>query len=149
MPVEPGWLDYNGHLNVAYYGVLFDRATDDAFAGIGLGAGYVRERGGSIFALEILTGFLREIGANDTVVVETQLLDHDAKRIHFFHTMRHATAGFVAATSEHVCVHVDMTTRRSAPFPPDIAARLKALAASHALLPRPERAGRRIGLRRQ
>ena len=147
MAVEPAWTDYNGHLNMAYYHVLFDRSVDDAFDEIGLGAGYLKNRNASTVALEVLVGYLRELNAGDTVFVETQLLDFDRKRMHFFQTMFHATGGFVAATSEHVSIHVDMATRRSAPFPDDIFARLTALGEAHAKLPRPARAGRRIGLR--
>ena len=39
MRVEPGWIDYNGHLNMAYYNVLFDRAVDEVYELLGLGLG--------------------------------------------------------------------------------------------------------------
>jgi hypothetical protein len=41
MRVEPGWIDYNGHLNMAYYNVLFDRAVDEVYELLGLGLAYV------------------------------------------------------------------------------------------------------------
>src|SRR5215831_18339166 len=44
MRVEPTWIDYNGHLNMAYYNVLFDRAVDEAFELIGCGTDYVKNR---------------------------------------------------------------------------------------------------------
>ena len=42
MAIEPGWIDYNGHLNMAYYHVLFDRAVDEAFGVVGLGTDSLR-----------------------------------------------------------------------------------------------------------
>ena len=50
--VEDQWTDYNGHFNMAYYNVLFDRAGDEAFAALGLGPDYVKERNASFFTLE-------------------------------------------------------------------------------------------------
>jgi acyl-CoA thioester hydrolase len=146
MRVEEAWIDYNGHLNMAYYHVLFDRAVDEMFAELGIGVDYVRSRNATLFALEAHTSYLRELKAGDRVVVDIQILDHDAKRLHFFETMIAAEGGFVAATCEQAGIHIDLATRRSAPVPPDILPRIAALAAEHARLPRPERAGRSIGL---
>lgn len=144
--VEDAWIDHNGHLNMAYYHVLFDRAVDELFAALGLGPDYVQSRNASLFALEAHTSYLRELKAGDRVVIDIQILDHDAKRLHFFETMIHAEDGFVAATCEQSGIHVDMTTRRSTPVPADLMPRVTAVAAAHAALPRPERAGRSVGL---
>lgn len=149
MTVEPQWIDYNGHLNVAYYQVFFDRAVDRFFSLIGLGPKYLAECNNSMFALEAHISYLREIKEGDRVFVDSQILDRDAKRIHLFQTLIHGDSGFVSATCEIMQLHVDMTTRRAAPFPPDRMARIDACAAAHAGLPRPERAGRRIGIPRR
>jgi len=84
MGVEPAWLDYNGHLNMAYYHVLFDRAVDEAFELVGLGVDYLREANCSYFVAEIHTLYKREVSATDTVRVTLQLIDHDEKRLHFY-----------------------------------------------------------------
>jgi acyl-CoA thioester hydrolase len=144
MRVEPGWIDYNGHLNMAYYNVLFDRAVDEAFALVGIGPSYVKERNCSFFTAEVHVRYLRELHANDPVRVTLQLLDHDPKRLHFFEQLFHAEEGWVSATSEQMALHVDMAAKRTAPFPPDIAAKIAKMRAAHAMLPRPEPAGRRI-----
>lgn len=144
--VEPEWIDYNGHMNVAYYVLAFDRATDAFFAHIGVDHDYVRERGMSLFALEAHVTYQRELHAGDPLRVTTQLLDFDAKRLHYVHHMRHGTEGWLAATGEWLSIHVDMKTRRSAPLPEDIVARLVALRAAHEALPRPPEVGRVIGL---
>lgn len=144
--VEPQWIDYNGHLNMAYYHVLFDRAMDELFDRLDLGKAYLARTHHSMFAAEVHVCYLRELKAGDTVRVTYRCLDYDAKRIHLFAELHHAADAFVSATAESVGLHVDMTTRRVTPFPSDVKARLEALRAGDATLPRPARAGRRVGL---
>src|SRR6266704_6105830 len=84
MRVEPAWIDYNGHLNMAYYNVLFDRAVDEAYELIGIGARYVEEAGRSLYTAEVHLRYLRELHAGDPVRVTLQLLDYDSKRLHYF-----------------------------------------------------------------
>jgi acyl-CoA thioester hydrolase len=147
MRIEPSWIDYNGHLNMAYYHVLFDRAVDEAFALVGIGPSYVKRHRHSFFTAEVHARYLRELNAADPVRVTLQLLDCDAKRLHFFERLFHATDGWVSATSEQLALHVDMEAKKVAPFPDDVAGSLAAMKASHALLPRPGAAGRRIAMR--
>jgi acyl-CoA thioester hydrolase len=146
MRVDPSWIDYNGHLNMAYYHVLFDRAVDEAFALVGIDPAYVERRRHSFFTAEVHVCYLRELHAADPVRVTLHLLDCDAKRLHFFERLCHATEGFVSATAEQMALHVDMESRKTAPFPHDVAERVAAMKASHTLLPRPAAAGRRISM---
>jgi acyl-CoA thioester hydrolase len=148
MRVEEAWIDHNGHLNMAYYHVLLDRAQDEFFATFGIDLDYVRTRNASSFVLEDHVCYLRELKAGDPVHADVQILDHDARRVHLFLTLRHHDAGFLSATSEQLAIHVDMAVRKSAPWPADILARLRAIAEAHRALPRPERAGRSVGIAR-
>src|SRR5712671_5621991 len=107
MRVEAGWIDYNGHLNMAYYNILFDRAVDEAMELIGCGLDYVKTRRHSYFTAEVHVRYLRELHESDPVRVTFQLLDYDAKRVHFFQQLFHASAGWVSATSENMALHVD------------------------------------------
>jgi acyl-CoA thioester hydrolase len=143
MVVEPAWIDYNGHLNMAYYNVLFDRAVDEAFELLGCGADYLR-KGFSTFTAEVHVRYLRELRAGDPVRVTFQLLDYDAKRMHYFEQLFHANEGWVSATSENMSLHVDMAAKKAAPFLSGVTRRLLQMKASHSQLPRPEAAGRRI-----
>jgi acyl-CoA thioester hydrolase len=147
MAVEPAWIDYNGHLNMAYYNVLFDRAVDEAFELLGCGLDYVKNRKHSCFTAEVHVRYLRELHAGDPVRVTFQLLDYDAKRMHYFEQLFHASEGWVSATSENMSLHVDMTAGKTAPFPDDVASCLARMQAAHRHLPRPEAAGRRIAMR--
>jgi acyl-CoA thioester hydrolase len=144
MRVEPSWIDYNGHLNMAYYNVLFDRAVDEVFELLGCGAAYVKERRLSFFTAEVHVRYLRELHAGDPVRVTLQLLDHDEKRLHYFEQLFHAEQGWVSATSENMSLHVDMAARKTVPVPPEVARRIAQMRAAHARLPRPEAAGRRV-----
>jgi acyl-CoA thioester hydrolase len=148
MRVEPGWIDYNGHLNMAYYNVLFDRAVDEAYELLGCGAAYVEASRHSCFTAEVHVRYLRELHAGDRVHVTLQLLAFDAKRLHYFEQLIHAGEGWLSATSENLAIHVDMTARKSAAFPDDIATRLHHMKSAHADLPLPEGVGRRISLSR-
>jgi len=146
MRVEPSWIDYNGHLNMAYYNVLFDRAVDEAFDLLGIGADYVTAERHSCFTAEIHVRYLRELHAGDSVRVTFQLLDYDSKRIHYFEQLFHAVDGWVSATSENMSLHVDMEAKKTAAFPEEAVKRLADIKASHGCLPLPEAAGRRIAM---
>jgi acyl-CoA thioester hydrolase len=146
MKVEPAWIDYNGHLNMAFYNVLFDRAVDEAYELIGCGVAYLEAAKHSTFTAEAHVRYLRELHAGDPVQVTFQLLDFDAKRMHYFEQLLHAEEGWLSATSENLVLHVDMTAKKVAPFPDFIAARLAEMMAAHAQLPVPDGAGRRIAM---
>ena len=144
--IQPAWIDHNGHLNMAYYHVLFDRAVDEAFEIIGLGPDYLAARNHSTFTAETHVLYTRELTLRDSVRTTVQLVDFDEKRLHLYQEVRHAGEGWVAATGEALFLHVEMRARRVAPFPRDILANLAAMRASHAGMPRPEAVGRVIGL---
>lgn len=147
--LEADWIDYNGHLNMAYYSVLFDRGVDHVYDLLGIGAEYVRTEAGSCFTMEVHLNYLSELTLDDPVSVTFQLIDRDAKRLHFFQTMTNRNTGETAATSEQLALHVDMVDRRSAPFPEPILERIDSLFEAHRHLPKPELLGRVIGIRKK
>jgi acyl-CoA thioesterase FadM len=93
MNIEKDWIDYNGHLNMAYYNVLFDRCSDEAFEAMGLGPAYARDRRLTIYTAEVHVCYVQEIHLDHQVVVSFQLLDHDEKRLRFYQEIRHASEG--------------------------------------------------------
>jgi acyl-CoA thioester hydrolase len=146
MQIEPQWIDYNGHLNMAYYNVMFDRAIDELWLGLGIGPAYMGERKGSTFTAECHVRYLREIHLGDPVQVSILLVAADEKRLHTFEELRHASEGWLSATSENMTIHIDMTARKTAPFPPDIRARIEAVVTAHSTVARPEGIGRKIAM---
>ncbi|MDF1719345.1 MAG: thioesterase family protein [Minwuia sp.] len=143
------WIDYNGHMNVGYYNVAFDKATDALFDELGIGVAYVRTTNRSFFTLETHVHYVGEVLEGAPLRYDVQLLDHDPKRIHAFFRMFHATEGFLSATSEQMCLHVDLETRRSAEMPAEVLANVDRLAASQKDLAWPEQAGQGMRIRRK
>jgi acyl-CoA thioester hydrolase len=146
--VKPEWIDANGHMNVGYYVVAFDHATDTLCEQLGVSWDYTRRELGMIFVLEAHVTYDRELLPDAPFRVTTQILGHDAKRMHVFHEMHHAEENFLAATNELMIMHVDFKTRRAAPWPAETHRRLAAMAAAHKRLPWPVKAGRVIGLKK-
>jgi acyl-CoA thioester hydrolase len=144
--IEPGWIDYNGHLNLAYYHVLFDKAVDEAFGLIGLGPDYAKARNASYFVAESHVLYKRELNADSLTRVTLHFVDFDDRRMHYYAQIHDAREGWLAATIEALAVHVDLATRKSAPFPADILAQLALMKAAHARLPRPAVLGRHVSL---
>lgn len=147
--VEEQWIDYNGHFNMAYYNVIFDRCGDEAFSLVGLGPDYVRRTNCSFFTLEAHITYLRELHAGDDVRVTVQLLDHDAKRVHYVQEMFHAGEGWLSCVTENMVMHVDMAAKRSSPFPADVLEKIEAMYEAHKSLAVPPQVGHRIGIPRK
>ncbi len=133
-------------MNLAYYIVIFDHALDLAFEALDIGIGYRQRSGNSSFVAEAHTLYRREVTEGERVRVTTRLLAGDAKRIHLFQTMLHAGDSQLVATHEQMCLHIDMRSRRVAPWPADRLAALTAAARDDAALRWPEQAGRRIAM---
>lgn len=146
--VQQEWIDYNGHMNMAYYNVLFDKSVDDAFEVLGMGIDYAQTRRLTTYTAELHICYVRELHAGDRIACNFRLVDFDEKRIHVFQEMYHED-GWLAATAEMMTLHIDMSGPKVTRFPPDVLARIEAMHAAHATLPRPERVGRSIGIRRK
>ncbi len=143
--VRPEWIDNNGHMNVGFYHVAFDQASDSFFEWIGLTPEVRKKHASSTFALESHLHFHREVKEGDRLRFEARLLHADEKRIHFYQEMFHADEGFLAATYESLSLHMNMKIRRSAPMPAELFARTQAVLAAHRALPRPWQIGHVIG----
>jgi acyl-CoA thioester hydrolase len=146
--VRPEWIDSNGHLNLAYYVVVFDIATDALYAKLGIGDAYREATGFSCFTAETHTLYEREVHLGDRLTVRGWLLGADSKRVHYFHEMFHAESGERSAVQELMALHIDMRIRRVAPFPPDRAEALREAVKEFAPKELPKGAGRRIALPR-
>lgn len=144
--VRPEWIDENRHLNMGYYVVVFDCATDAWLDHIGLAAADKARMAVTTFTLESHVNYLREVREAAPLRFTTRLLAFDEKRIHYFHEMVHATEGYLAATNELMSLHVSQTTRRGAPMADEVQQCLARILVQHSELPIPPQVGRRIGL---
>ena len=138
--VQPEWLDCNGHMNLAYYVLVFDCGTDAWLEQAGLGSAY-RLTGRSVFAAETHTVYRQEVGSDAPILVRTRLAAASGKRIHLLHEM--SSGESLVAMQEVMFLHVDLTTRRSVPLCEPDAARVAALLPVG--LADPPWMGRRVG----
>jgi acyl-CoA thioester hydrolase len=125
--VRDEWIDRNEHMNVAFYVLAFDLAIDVLWARLGMDDTYVETRVSSTFAVESHVAWLKEMPRNAPYRIRSQLLACDSKRIHHFQRMYHAEEGYLAATSEWMNLHIDLTSRRVSPWPPDVLTRIEAM----------------------
>ena len=144
--VRPEWIDNNRHMNMGYYLVVFDLATDAWMRRIGLDERHRAARAVTTFCLEAHVTYHREVREGDLLRFTTQLLAFDAKRMHYIHAMYHRDSGYLAATNELVSLHVSQATRRGAPMAPEILRGLEDVQRAHDRLPRPPQVGRVMGL---
>ena len=136
------WTDYNGHMTESRYLDAFAQSTDRLMLIIGCTPEYIAS-GGSYFTAETHIRHLDEVHAGHPIQVRTQVILGAGKKMHLFHTMYEGDR--VLATGEHLLLHVDLETRRSAPPSAEIEANLVRIAKAHAALPAPEGLGRAIG----
>jgi carnitine 3-dehydrogenase len=146
--VPPEWIDYNGHVHESRFLQVFADATDALLRFVGIDAEYLAA-GGSYYTVETHLSHLRPAFAADRLHVTTQLLGHDAKRLHLFHSLHRTDDGEPLATAEQMLLHVDTAEGRAAPAGPKVLERVDELARAHAALPPPDRAGRSITLVRR
>lgn len=144
--VKPEWIDYNGHMNVAYYVLVIDHAMDAFLDYVGLGLDYVKSANCSTFAIDTRIAYKQELAVDSPVVVSTHLVDFDEKLFQAAYTIEHAEEKWVAATTEWVGIHVNLKTRKPSPFPANVRERLEAVRAAHAGLARAEAMTRPFGI---
>jgi acyl-CoA thioester hydrolase len=148
--VQNAWVDYNGHMNVAYYVLVFDHATDGLFDEIGLDAASRDTMGGSAFVVESHVSYLNEVMAGEAVEVDTRVLDVDDKRMRVFHRMyRPDDEEATVATNELLLIYIDMKTRRAAAMPANVRGCLDTYKAASDHMPPPPEAGRSIAIGRR
>jgi acyl-CoA thioester hydrolase len=139
------WIDYNGHMMDGYYFLAFSVATEALLNHLGLGAGYRDRTGCSMYTVESHMCFQASAHAGDRLRFASQILGHDAKRLHVFHRML-LPSGSDAATNELMLLHVDLSTERVIEMPADRRGIVRELAAAYAAVPVPGLAGRRIAM---
>ncbi len=150
--IKPEWLDYNNHMNVAYYVLIFDKAGESLVSDIGLSEAVTKATDISWMVLENHVTYNNEVVLDQQVDVRVQLLDHDAKRLHLYFEMygqNEDGSEYLASTLEQMVMCVDLSVRRGCEFPENVAASIAALADQQKALPKPDNIGRTIGIRRK
>lgn len=144
--ILPDWVDYNGHLRDAFYLLIFSYATDALMDTLGLTRENRETSGHSLFTLELHLNYLHEVKLGAEVEVHTQLIAHDAKRLHLYHSLHLVGDAKELAGNEQMLLHVDLAGPHSAPFTEATLGKLAAIHAEQTDLARPALLGRVIGL---
>jgi acyl-CoA thioester hydrolase len=124
--VPPSWADSNGHMNMRWYVALFDDAGDELHERMGLTPDFHRLHHSGTVDLEHHTHFLSEVIPGDTVAVYARLVARSAKRVHYLMFLVNESNGRLSAIFECINAFADLTIRRTAAFPPEIAAKIDA-----------------------
>jgi len=144
--VKEEWCDYNGHLNLAYYVVIFDLATDGFYDAVGLGETYKNTTNHSWFTAESHVCYVSEVFAGTEIHCTTQLIGVDKKRMHYFHRMYRLKGDILVATNELLALHVDLKERRVVEATTAALDPLQRILISHQALPKPKQLGSKISI---
>ena len=144
--IQPDWVDYNGHLRDAFYLLIFSYATDALMDTLGLDSENREASGHSLFTLELHLNYLHEVKLGADVEVHTQLIAHDAKRLHLYHSLHLVGDEKALAGNEQMLLHVDLAGPHATPFTEATLESLVAITQEQIDLPRPALLGRVIGL---
>jgi acyl-CoA thioester hydrolase len=148
--IDPAWIDYNGHLRDAYYGLIFSYAIDDVMDHLGLDAAYREATSCTLYTLELHLHYLHEVKGSDELTVQSLILDADRKRIHAGAEFRCPRLSEPVAVAEAMLLHVRQgATPASASFPEALEQRLQALKLSPEALAAFGPQSRRIEIRRR
>ncbi len=148
--VVPEWIDYNGHMNVAYYTLAIDHALDEYMTtNFGMDVAYIEKNKRGPFALQSSYSYLAELKLGEEFNVSVRILDCAPKFIHFYTEMNRSDDGSLCATSEFLTMNVNLANRRSEPFPEPIYQKIQQIHDSTRNDPIPEYVSKVIGIRRK
>lgn len=145
--VQPDWIDYNGHLNDAYYVVAFSKGLDGAIEAIGMDAAFREQQNVSIFTLQCMTHYFKEINQDEPFTITARLVDADHNKAHLYLQMWHAETGAEHAAFEALVLHMDMSIRRPAPWRAETQTRITQWYQTDQQQPQPDKMGAHIGIR--
>ncbi len=124
--IPDGWADANGHMNMRWYVALFDDAGDELHDRVGLTPEFHRAHHTGTVDLEHHTNFLSEVMPGDAVAIYSRLVARSPKRLHYLMFLVNETKGKLAAIFECMNAFLDLSVRRTAPFPPEILEKIDA-----------------------
>lgn len=145
--VLPEWLDYNDHMNVAYYIATFDLGIDALKAVYGIDSDYIENKQRSTVALEAHITYQNEAVLGEQLDVHSRVLDFDGKRTHIYQEMYRGED--LLATQETLSISFDLKMRKSCPFDGEVAPRIKQLHEAQLSLARPVWVGKNVGIRKK
>jgi acyl-CoA thioester hydrolase len=148
--IQPEWIDYNGHLRDAYYGLVASYAVDGVMDHLGLDAAYRERTHCTLYTLEVHLHYLHEVKSSDDLAVSSLILDFDRKRIHVGCRFICSRLSEPVATADMMLLHVHQGDKpAAAAFPDAVYAMLEELRLSPALCDSFGPGSRKIELKRR
>ncbi|HEX2905518.1 MAG TPA: thioesterase family protein [Phototrophicaceae bacterium] len=129
--VPEEYRDAMGHMNMRWYLAIYDEAGIPLFDELGLTLEHYQHNHAGGFDLEHHIHYLNEVRIGDTLTLRARLLGRSAKRLHYLLFMVNESRGLLASIFECVNSYADLSARRTAPYPPEIAANIDAMLAEH------------------
>ena len=114
--IKSEWTDYNNHLNMAYYVLIFDVAWEGMLKKFNMGEQSAKTNGMSTMVVETNTTYNNEVQEGDEVEILLTFFDHDKKRLHFRMEMIEKKTKKLSSTIEMLSLHVDLNKRKVAEF---------------------------------
>ena len=134
-PVPVAFEDNNGHLNVRHYLGIGSEGLDESLVDLGIPMDWPLREGHACFAAEHHVTYLHELRTGDRMSVRVRLLGRSERAAHALVYILDETHERVSAVFEEIFLHIDLSDRRTAPWPADVAANLDARIAEDADLP--------------
>ena len=113
------WTDYNGHMNLSYYILVFDKGAEVILSKFKMGEHTAKTEKKSTMVVETHTTYNNEVKENKDVDVFLTYFDHDKKRLHYKLEMIEKNTQKLSATIEMISLYVDLKERRVAEFEKD------------------------------
>ena len=110
------WIDYNGHMNLSYYILVFDMGAEVILSKFEMGEHAAKTTKKSTMVVETHTKYIREVKENDDVIISLSHLDHDKKRLHYKLEMHEKSTNNLSATTEVLALYMDLSDRKVSEF---------------------------------
>ena len=110
------WTDYNGHMNLAFYILVFDKGAENILSKFQMGEQSAKTTKKSTMAVESHTTYNNEVKENEEVDVYLSYFDHDKKRLHYKLEMYEKSKNILSATTEVLSLYIDLNHRKVAEF---------------------------------
>lgn len=110
------WIDYNGHMNMAYYVLIFDQAWENILNKFQMGGEKAEESKRTTMVVETRTTYESEVKEGDEVEVYVSYFDHDKKRLHLKCEMYEKKTKKLSATMENLSLYIDLDKRKVTEF---------------------------------
>ena len=114
--VKQEWVDYNNHMNMAYYVLVFDQIWEIILEKFKMGEQSAKSTQMSTMVVETHTTYNNEVKEGDEVEINLTFFDHDKKRLHFKMEMIEKSSKKLSATLEMLSLYIDLNKRRVAEF---------------------------------